>query len=261
MKPTKNIEQILKLKLDYYINFKKRQLIKNQYNPDDNNIKYLVLFASHCDSEIKLHAIKNNLQYFDHNSMDVIVINSTNLKYNTDVKNICESYRNITYCEIENIPTLDFGKWINVLDRYNYNKYDFIFFTNDSFIIHNPINYFFNLTYKYNLDLYGYNDSTQRKYHYQSYLFALKKNVISRFIFEVNLKIHKIKGYEDVVTEYELNMTTWFNKIDCFLSIGYIPSHKGLNIFFTNDLLYDKLKKNLLPFTKIKRLLKDESKK
>ena len=245
----------LKNKLDNYFNFKKNQILKNNYSPDNNNIKYLMIFASHCDSEIKLKTIKNNLKYSDYKSIDISFISSKSLKYNQNVKDICDVYKNITYYEIDNSPTCDFGKWINILNQVDYNKYNFIIFTNDSFIIHEPINYFFNLTYKYNVELYGYNDSTQRKYHYQSYLFSLRKNVIPIFIHNYYNKEKKIKGLKDVITEYELNMVDWFNNPECFLSIGNIPSNKNRYIF-SNDELYNKLKQmKLLPFSKIKRII------
>ena len=245
----------LKNNLYNYFNFKKKQILKNNYNPDNNNIKYLMIFASHCDSEIKLKTIKNNLKYFDYKSIDIAFISSKGLAYNKNVKDICAVYKNITYYEIDNSPTCDFGKWINILNQVNYNKYNFIIFTNDSFIIHEPIDYFFNLTFKYNVELYGYNDSTQRNYHYQSYLFSLRKNVIPIFIHNYYNKAKKIKRIEDVVTEYELNMTDWFNNPECFLSIGNIPSNKNRYIF-SNDELYNKLKQmHLLPFSKIKRII------
>jgi hypothetical protein len=250
-------KQILNNNLDNYINFKKKQILNNNYSPDNNNIKYLMIFASHCDSEIKLKTITNNLKFFDYKSIDIAFINTKDLYYNKHVKDICDIYKNITYYEIENSPTYDFGKWINILNQVDYDKYNFIIFTNDSFIIHEPINYFFNLTYKYNVELYGYNDSTQRNYHYQSYLFSLNKNVIPIFIGNYYKKKNIIKCQEDVVTEYELKMTDLFSTKKSFLSIGNIHSHKGLNIFFTNDELYNKLKQTrLLPFSKIKRIIK-----
>ena len=50
-------------------------------------------------------------------------------------------------------------------------------------------------------------------------------------------------------------MTNYFSTKNCFLNIGNIPLHRGLNIFFTDDTLYEILKKtNLLPFIKIKRI-------
>ena len=112
----------LKNKLDNYFNFKKNQILKNNYSPDNNNIKYLMIFASHCDSEIKLKTIKNNLKYFDYKSIDISFISSKSLKYNQNVKDICDVYKNITYYEIDNSPTCDFGKWINILNQVDYIK-------------------------------------------------------------------------------------------------------------------------------------------
>jgi hypothetical protein len=262
-KPKKNninIETNLEEMFNKYIDFKKEQIIKNSYSPDNNNINYLLIFAAHCDSQIKLETISNNLKYLNHRSIYIVFINTINLPYNNEVKQICKKYDNVEYYEVENMPTYDFGKWIDVLEKFDYTKYEFTIFTNDSFVIHAPINHFFNLTYKYNVDFYGYNDSTQQNYHYQSYLFSLKQNIIPIFINNYYYKKDKIKNQEDVITEYELKMTNWFNNKNCFLSIGNVPSHKGLNIFFTNDKLYEYVKKlNLLPFTKIKRLTQLQS--
>ena len=69
-------------------------------------------------------------------------------------------------------------------------------------------------------------------------------------------KKHLIKNQNDVIDHYELKMTTWFKTKNCFLNIGELSINKGLNIFFTNDILYGKLKQmTLLPFTKIKRII------
>ena len=250
----------LEKKHNKYINFKKFQTVKNSYNPDNNNISICLILASHCDSELKLKTITNNLTYFNYNSIDVILINSVGLKYNTEVQDVCKLYKNVSYYEIENSKSYDFGKWIHVLHNLNYNSYKFVIFTNDSFIIHEPINHFFNLIYKCNVDLYAYNDSTQCRYHYQSYLFALKQEAIGLFIHNFHKKESIIKNQEDVITEYELNMTEWFNTKQCFLSIGTVPSQKERNIFFNNDILYNKLKSiKLLPFTKIKRIIQLQS--
>jgi hypothetical protein len=83
----------------------------------------------------------------------------------------------------------------------------------------------------------------------------LRKDVISIFINNYYLKNNIIKTQEDVIREYELKMTDWFNSKSCFLKIGQISLNKGQNIFFTNDILYKRLKTTtLLPFTKIKRI-------
>lgn len=241
--------------INNYIKNKINQKNNNSYNPSDNNIKYLVLIACHCDSELKLKTIKRNLKYFDFDSVDVLLVISANLPYNLEITNNCSNFKNIKCIEAPNEPTYDFGKWIYGLNNIDYTKYNFTIFTNDSFIIHASINHFFNLTFKYNVDFYGYNDSTQMRYHYQSYLFSLKKEAISIFIHNYNIKNTLIQNQQDVIEQFELTMTDWFKTHSCYLNIGNINSHKTKNIFFTNDDLYLKLKKTtLLPFTKIKRI-------
>jgi hypothetical protein len=98
-------------------------------------------------------------------------------------------------------------------------------------------------------------NSTQEKYHYQSYLFSLRKDSISIFINKVKSPITPINTAYDVILNYEVNITTWFSTINSFLKIGQFGLNKGQHIFFTNDKLYIYLKKiNILPFTKIKHI-------
>ena len=50
-------------------------------------------------------------------------------------------------------------------------------------------------------------------------------------------------------------MIRYFKTKGCFLNSGLFKINIGKNIFFTNDILYNKLKTTrLLPFTKIKRI-------
>ena len=238
-----------------YIKYKLNQKQNNSYDPNNNNTRYLVLLACHCDSDIKRNKIKGNLKYFNFDCVDVLLVMSADLPYNLEIHDYCTTFKNIKYTEVPNEPTIDFGKWIYGLENIDYTQYDFTIFTNDSFIIHAPINHFFNLTFKYNVDFYGYNDSTQMRYHYQSYLFSLKKDAICTFINNYNIKKKIIRHQQDVIDHFELTMTDWFENHKCYLDIGNINSHKTKNIFFMNDDLYLKLKQtNLLPFTKIKRI-------
>ena len=106
-------------------------------------------------------------------------------------------------------------------------------------------------------ELYAYNDSSEIKYHFQSYLYAIKYNAIYKLInyFE-NCKSH-IKSYKDVIRILELNLTHIYpNNYDCFLKIANIPSNLGKNIYFHNNILYKLLlENNILPFLKIRALL------
>ena len=49
-----------------YCNSKFFQKRLNNYDPNQNNVKYLLIMACHCDSELKLSTIKRNLKYFDY---------------------------------------------------------------------------------------------------------------------------------------------------------------------------------------------------
>jgi hypothetical protein len=243
--------------INKYIISKTKQRNVYNYDPIANNCRYLVIMACHCNSSIKFNAIVNNLPYFKSSCIDIILINSFNLPYNSQISDLCQK-SNIKYYEMDNIKTLDFGKWVYSLEKLvDYSLYNYTILTNDSFIIHSSINHFFNLMFKNNVELYGYNDSTQERYHYQSYLFGLRKDAIPTFILRVNSASSTINVFYDVIQRYELRMTDWFRSFNCFVKIGNAISHKGLNIFFNNDNLYFKLKNTLLlPFTKIKRIQK-----
>ena len=238
-----------------YIKLKCIEKYTNTYNISKNNVKYLVIIACHCNTEYKLLTIKQSVKYLINDSTELLIVNSFNLSYNNQLRDFCASRSNITYIEAVNDSTYDFGKWIFGLNTFNYSKYNFVIFTNDSFIIHAPIDHYFNLIYKNNVEFYGYNSSTQNRYHYQSYLFSIRRESINTFIHNFNIRKGNIKNQHDVIMNYELTMIDWFSSKNCFLNIGNFPSHNEKNIFFTNNVLYDKLKRtNLLPFTKIKSI-------
>jgi len=236
---------------------------RHSYYPIKNK-KYAVIMACHCDSTKKLEVIRNNLQYFDYLNVDKIIINTSELtselNLGNDLSETCSKFLNTTYYEIPNSSYYDFGKWIYALQNVvNINEYDYIVLTNDSFIIHSAIPHFFNLTAIHDVELYGYNDSTQTRYHYQSYLFSLRKDAVKIFIDNVMHKNVTITSQCDVINNFEVKMTDWFVSKKCFLTIGNFELHKFKNIFFTNDGLYAPLKfSNLLPFTKLKRILQDQ---
>jgi hypothetical protein len=221
--------------------------------------KTLVLFACHTNSEMKLNTMINNFSYFDkHAHMDFVIVNSTGLDYANTLEKILGD-KCIAYYSIDNMISADFGKWIFALNEINYNAYYNIIFTNDSYIIKNPIDLFVYKSFETTTELYGYNDSAQRNHHYQSYLFSIKSDYIHKFIAMYENKINHITCFEDVINMYELQMLNYFNNHDCLLKIGHLSGHKLLNIFFTSDNLYLYLYKNrLLPFIKIKRITQQD---
>ena len=247
-----NIKQLIELRK--MIDYKNKEKLDNSYNPVYNNKKLLLLMATYTDNELRYNTILNSTNYFDTNAMDIMVANSKSLKYSDQLSSYYKS-KNIAYYEIENNGHIDFGKYIYLLSQIDYSLYDYVFFINDSFTIEKPITHFINLAIKSNTELYGYTDSTEQNYHYQSYFFSIRSDAINKFIDMYNSKKDLIKTYDDVIQNFELKMIDYFSSHSCYLKIGNIFLNKGLNIFFNNDFLYEILKKNgLLPFVKLRRI-------
>jgi len=231
-----------------------------------NKKKYLTIIACNTDSEIKLKSSINNLKYFMFPSNDIIVIDSENVKYGETLKTqIIDKI--MAYYTIPNNKFIDFGKWSYILQNYNYSNYDYVIFTNDSYIIKAPIYHFYNLVTTKNVDLYGYNNSSQDKFHYQSYLFAIRSSKCNIIPLLLDTYKHLIFDMPSLIKYTELQLAEKFTNKDCFLKIITEPHTLGINlsiinrnicmnIFFNNDKLYSKLyNSKLLPFIKIKRLL------
>ena len=241
------------------IQLKVREAKKYRFKPTltENTPKILTIIACNSDSSVKLNTIINNLRYLNYLNNDIVIINTSGIQFGNELKKKLSKFPIVKQIfEVPNDCYLDFGKWIYVLNNYNYTTYDHVVFTNDSIFITSRINCFFNKMIDKNVELFGYNDSTQTRYHYQSYLFGIKKNAVLKFINLFKEKKHLIRNSETLVQNTEILMTDYFSTTDCFLHIGYIPMHIGMNIFFTNDTLYNiLLKTRLLPFIKIKRIL------
>lgn len=222
------------------------------------NTKMLTIMACHTDSIIKLKTILNNIRYFRFINNDIIIINSSHTTYSKQLETACGA-RGLKYIEIPNNSHLDAGKWMYVLKTTSITHYNYVVFTNDSYFINNPICHFYNKMVSRNVELYGYNDSTQITHHYQSYLFGVKSEAVHKFITHYESHKKLLTDYLSVVSNIELKLINIFKTTDCFLKIGNLYYHKGKNIFHNNDKLYIQLMKSgLLPFFKIKRATGDK---
>ena len=221
------------------------------------NTKFLTIMACHTDTSLKLKTILNNIRYFRFINNDIIIINSSHTRYSRALETACKA-RGLKYIEIPNSSHLDVGKWMHVLKTNSITDYNYVVFTNDSYFINNSICHFYNKMVTINVELYGYNDSTQISHHYQSYLFGVKSEAIHKFITHYESHKHLLTDYLSVVSNIELKLMNIFQTKDCFLQIGNFYHHKDKNIFFNNDGLYIQLMKyGLLPFFKLKRITGD----
>ena len=200
---------------------------------------------------VRLQTTKQNIRYLKFKQNNIIVVATANLPLNSKLKQFCNIHK-IQYFETVNDKWLDFGKWLYVLKHIDYTEYECIYFTNDSFIIESSIFHFFNLAFEKKTEIYAYTSSSELKYHYQSYLFSISKDAISKFIHFVGDKID-LKKQVDVVY-IELNLLHNFTSKDCFLDLGKNGYNIKQNIFFTNNEFYYPLFNSLLlPFVKLKR--------
>jgi hypothetical protein len=240
-------------------------IVSNNYEcKNTNHKKILTIFACHTKTLLKYNAVINNIPYLIFPNNDIIIINSSNEKYSDKLKTYISTKSDsnnkiIKYIEIPNDKYIDIGKYIHVLnvietDDYMKKDYDFVVLINDSIIIKKSITHFYNMIIKMNKELYAYNDSSEIKYHYQSYLYAIKYNAIHKLLDYFKSHKFEINGYKDVIDIIELELTgIYANDCDCFLKIAKLPCNINKNIYFHNDALYNLLFNNgILPFIKIR---------
>ena len=223
------------------------------------NVKFMTIIACHPDSILKVKTTMNNIQRLTFLTNTIVVVSSNDAKYSDMLQSLVSvNAPHVHYAGIPNTPHLDIGKWVYFINNYYEGTHDYVVFTNDSFLIQQPIYNFYNMMVTRNVELYGYNDSSQIKYHYQSYLFGIKNNHLDRLLTHYERIKHKLKTYMDVVTNIELELANIYVSKDCFLKIAYYKDHTGRNVFFNNDELYNLLQRaNVLPFQKLKRILRD----
>lgn len=259
--------------LTAFIESKKKQRIANFYSPDvvEPRTRFLVICACHCNSEIKLRALLQNLPFFHFECVHLLVINSENLEpFTFRLRPFVESLPRTEYMEVPNDPLIDFGKWVTGLKKYGLSDtsslsdspFDFVVCMNDSIILSSPIAFFLNMLPKANKALFGFNDSTQPvDYCYQSYLFGLAKRACPRFVSQVETISTRepIRTQEDVILKMEIPMYRWFAPdTSVYLPISSTGLNSHQNIFFTNDIVFRQLQKaNLFPIEKIKRFQQD----
>jgi hypothetical protein len=220
----------------------------------DNRSNNLLIVASHIKKNLQYEILKNNLSYFGKEYIDIVIVYS---RENKDIEYDLQtlSLNIINIFEVENDKYVDFGKWIHGLSQLEYSSYKNVLFTNDSFIITSSIdNYLQNMVMK-NYDLYGFTDSTEIIYHYQSYLFYINVSHVDKLIDLFQDKYDYIQTFQDVIMNYELPLQSHFTNKDCYLKIGSLTENQGKNVFFVNDALYKILyNSQLLPIVKVKRV-------
>ena len=235
-----------------YIQNKLIAMKKNNGDPSINNKRFLTIFVCHANTKLKVEAVTENIRYLNFENNDIIVINSkdTGFDKNKITANILD------YIEVDNdINTLDIGKFVYVIENRDISKYDFVVFINDSIVLRNSINHFYNIMVKKDVELYGYNSSSEIKYHYQSYLYGIKTSSVNKLVDYFNTNKHLLDGWLSVVTIIELNLVDIFLTRDCFLDVAIMPENINKNLAKGNkDLHHILLVTKLFPIVKVKTM-------
>lgn len=233
----------------------------NQLFVNKESNKILVIISCHTNNKLRLMAIYLIMKYLEQvENIDIVIVNSSQLVFSNTIRDTFKQ-KYMDYYELENDQCFGFSKWYygliktKIKLKNEFEKYKFTTFINDSVLLHHNINHFFDYTRSRDVELFGYNDSSQLTHHYQSYLFSVKNTVIDNFIKMFNENRIYVKSYNDAVHYFELQLFKYFDNRDCFLKIAYFPSQIHKNIFHNNDFLYFTLRSSgLLPFTKLRRL-------
>ena len=228
----------------------------NKTKNNNSDSKILVILAIHSTNLLRFKSLTMIMHFLSQiDNIDITIVNSSKTFLSDHIK---QTFKNkyLNYFEIHNDNYFGFSKWYYGIMNTDITKYKFVTFLNDSIIIHSSISHFFDYTRLKDVDLYGYNDSNQINYHYQSYFFSIKVTALHNFIRMIHERKHLIHSYFDAVTQYELKLLDYFSNRDCFLKIAHFPFQIGKNIFVENDFLYFKLRDSgLLPFSKLKRII------
>lgn len=233
------------------------ELMNKQYFQKVHNqtANVLTIIACHSNNEERYYTLLNNLQYLSFPNNDLVIVNSEGERFSDQVKEqvqpICKAF-----FEIPNDKYMDFGKW-NYACRHvqDISTYHHIIFTNDSYFILGSIFPFVNKMLERNACFYGFVSSSEIRHHYQSYLFACRRDAVHLFNQFYISKKHLIHRYQDLIDHLELYLSDQFTEKDCFLPVQKMPTNAGKNICFHNDLLYRKLlSTHLFPLIKLRRL-------
>jgi len=206
------------------------QINLHNYNILKNNFEKIIIIDIDNEFSLKLQNLiisnnKHNINIY--------------IKDNNNIKNF--------YSDL-NIKSLIF--LLNKFDKKLFNKNilecNYLTFISDSYIYLSDLSDYFKYINNHNLDFYSYNDSSEKKYHYQLYFFSISYNSFDIF------KEFILNNKNNIEIDFEL-YKIFKNKIP-FLKIAYVNDNISNNIFYNNKLYKILLSNNLLPIININYL-------
>jgi len=211
----------------------------------------LLLIACHTNSLIKKKTLLHNIKYFTELCNNIVIIQSTECKGIILENKIKKLNKNIIFYYIPNDKYVCHGKWCTYLNTINYEKYDNIILTNDSYLITKSLNNYKKLIHK-DVEMVSLLDSYEIKYHYPDFLRTYNKIGIKKILNYLHNNKCNINTFEDAIIHYEINSSKLFNNV----KILYPNTKKHtFNIHFENIRLKLYLYKFNYPIIKVKKLI------
>lgn len=117
----------------------------------------------------------------------------------------------------------DFGMWYKAFREFNISEYDRIGLVNDSCVLFNKLDFFFQWLEKENPDYAGMTDCNKIQYHIQSYFIVINKQAIAPVAtyFRTNGIVENIK---DVIKIYEVGLSNYLVNLGLKLKAQYSVS-------------------------------------
>lgn len=208
----------------------------NKYNLGINiyhKTKKCCVYASHLRNKKQFKMLKYNIEKIVKHVDQLLFIYSTDIEVNM---NEISQDPKIKYYWVENLG-LDFSKYcfgLNLLNKWGY-RCDWYLLMNDSILFpRNMDDIFDSLNYLGNRDMVGMIDSKEIMLHYQSFFWAIKKNICGMLIREYSLyaknDMGSIRDKNKLIKRFEVQFS---NEI--------IKKYSTLSLFKYGSLDLDKI--------------------
>jgi hypothetical protein len=249
------------------------------YTISFKNIKNnILIIASHIKEKYGNKIINNNLKMIcdNNNKINLIVI-----VYSTDngvlFDDSMKFYKNIpiVYIKDDQNKFYDFYKYKLAYNYVKQNRltFDWVFVTNDSFIITEDVSWIVNkIVLSKNVNYIGILEANERifekenyKKHYQSWWLNFKPDTFDYFNNHIKFnEIHAIKDYDNlrqtigvknIINDFEINLSNeMINKFNN--KVIFQVNFKG-NLFLNDEIFYNYYKNKNFKIVKIKNIKKE----
>jgi lipopolysaccharide biosynthesis protein len=187
-------------------------------------MKSICFFSSYYDGEKMPYYVKFYLTELSRHFSEVIFLVNEKTISPEDIQFL--SSNNIPYRTYKN-EGYDFGMWYKAFKEYDLKVYDRVGLVNDSCILFNNLNFYFDWLNKQDIDYGGLTDCNLIKYHIQSYFIVINKKAI-QLVAEYFSKNGIVKNVKDVIMVYEINLCDYLREKGMQLKAYYPIKEKSM---------------------------------